>query len=61
MGIVSGTFQYCRFTGLRKGARRARRGEGAGSAFPADAAQRIGRRLGVREEMLYDKLNAQPQ
>lgn len=25
-------------------------------AFPADTAQRIGRRLGVREEMLYDKL-----
>jgi hypothetical protein len=30
-------------------------------AFPADAAQRIGRRLGVREEMLYDKLSAESQ
>ena len=30
-------------------------------AFPADAAQRIGRRLGVREEMLYDKLTAEPR
>ena len=28
-------------------------------AFPADASQRIGRRLGVREEMLYDKLCAE--
>jgi hypothetical protein len=30
-------------------------------AFPADTAQRIGRRLGVREEMLYDKLSAEPK
>jgi hypothetical protein len=30
-------------------------------AFPAGAAQRIGRRLGVREQMLYDKLSAEPQ
>lgn len=30
-------------------------------AFPADAAQRIGRRLGVREQMLYDKLSAESQ
>jgi hypothetical protein len=30
-------------------------------AFPAYAAQRIGRRLGVREQMLYDKLSAEPQ
>jgi hypothetical protein len=28
-------------------------------AFPADTAQRIGRRLGVREQMLYDKLSGQ--
>ena len=30
-------------------------------AFPIDTAQRISRRLGVREEMLYDKLIAEPR
>ncbi len=29
-------------------------------AFPSETAQRIGRRLGVREQMLYDKLSAEP-
>ncbi len=28
-------------------------------AFPSNTSQRIGRRLGVREEMLYDKLIAE--
>ena len=28
-------------------------------AFPADAAKRISRRLGLREQVLYDKTSAQ--